>query len=76
MSRPTGAAGFFGIPMQWRGLDDPEPMALCPIVVTPSHEVREIPRPGNCTTIGGASSGFSAGYSTRRSGATCSVPTC
>jgi hypothetical protein len=41
-----GAAGFFGIPMYWQGLDDAEPSALCPIVVIPSHEVREVPRPG------------------------------
>ncbi|MFO1419346.1 MAG: DUF2309 domain-containing protein, partial [Methylotetracoccus sp.] len=45
-----GAAGFFGIAMYWRGLDDANSTALCPIVVTPSHEVRERPRPGSEST--------------------------
>lgn len=36
-----GAAGFFGLPIFWRGLDDPQPSALCPVVVTPRHLIEE-----------------------------------
>ncbi|MBF0339908.1 MAG: DUF2309 domain-containing protein [Magnetococcales bacterium] len=36
-----GAAGFFGVPVRWLGLDDAAPAALCPVVVIPAHEVRE-----------------------------------
>ncbi|MFA7292852.1 MAG: DUF2309 domain-containing protein [Rhodocyclaceae bacterium] len=36
-----GAAGFFGVPMYWRGMDDTMPTALCPVVVTPANEVCE-----------------------------------
>ena len=37
-----GAAGFFGMPILWQGLDDDEPTALCPIVVRPTNAVREM----------------------------------
>jgi uncharacterized protein YbcC (UPF0753/DUF2309 family) len=36
-----GAAGFFGVPIFWRGLDDSEVTPLCPVEMTPSHEIRE-----------------------------------
>jgi uncharacterized protein YbcC (UPF0753/DUF2309 family) len=37
-----GAAGFFGVPIYWQGLDDAERTALCPVVVQPTHYVREL----------------------------------
>lgn len=36
-----GAAGFFGVSINWRGLDDTSDTPLCPIVVTPAHAVYE-----------------------------------
>lgn len=41
-----GAAGFFGVPMNWLGLDDTLASPLCPVVVTPSNAVREVPAEG------------------------------
>ncbi len=41
-----GAAGFFGVAMNYRGMDDTKLTALCPIVVTPAHNVEEQPRSG------------------------------
>ena len=36
-----GAAAFFNLAINWRGLDDDKVTKLCPVVVTPSHEIRE-----------------------------------
>lgn len=41
-----GAAGFFGVPMYWQGLDDAGRTALCPVVVQPQHLIRELPAHG------------------------------
>ncbi len=44
-----GAAAHFNVPHAWRGLDDAQAVALCPVVpsvVVPAHEVREQPRAG------------------------------
>ncbi|MBF0139104.1 MAG: DUF2309 domain-containing protein [Magnetococcales bacterium] len=40
-----GAAGFFGIAINWKGLDDTFESALCPIVDKPSHRVHECVTP-------------------------------
>lgn len=39
-----GTAGFFAVPMYYRGLDDWHASPLCPIVVRPTHTVVEVPR--------------------------------
>ncbi|GAB6141867.1 DUF2309 domain-containing protein [Methylosoma difficile] len=39
-----GAAGFFGVAMHYQGWQDAYPAALCPVVVTPVHQVNEAPR--------------------------------
>ena len=38
-----GAAGFFGVAMHYQGLNDDSSMPLCPVVVTPSHMIKERP---------------------------------
>ncbi len=40
-----GAAGFFGVAVNWRGLDDSSDSPLCPIVVTPAHAIYEQAKP-------------------------------
>ena len=38
-----GTAGFFAVPMYYRGLDDWHAAPLCPIVMRPTHTVVEVP---------------------------------
>lgn len=38
----AGVAGFFGVAIDYAGLDDAESASLCPVVVKPSHAVREV----------------------------------
>ena len=41
-----GAAGFFGVAMRYKGLDDPEFAPLCPVNLDPPQRVLEVARPG------------------------------
>ena len=41
-----GTAGFFAVPMSFRGIDDWHASPLCPIVVRPGHTVEEVPDDG------------------------------
>lgn len=41
-----GAAGFFAVPMYFRGIDDWHAVPLCPIVIRPGHTVTEVPEAG------------------------------
>lgn len=41
-----GAAGFFGVPMNYKGIDDVEIKMQCPVVVRPANDVNEVPRKG------------------------------
>ncbi len=42
-----GAAGFFGVAMNYVGIDDAHGVALCPVVVKPQHAVTERPAAGH-----------------------------
>jgi uncharacterized protein YbcC (UPF0753/DUF2309 family) len=41
-----GAAGFFGVAIDYQGIDDAHAVSLCPVVVKPQHAVRERARKG------------------------------
>ena len=38
------AAGYFGVAVDYQGIDDPQSAALCPVVVKPRHVVQEQPK--------------------------------
>jgi uncharacterized protein YbcC (UPF0753/DUF2309 family) len=40
-----GAAGYFGVAVDYKGIDDPHGVALCPVVIKPEHAVVEQPKP-------------------------------
>ena len=39
-----GSAGYFGVAVDYQGIDDPHGAAFCPVVVRPEHAVVEQPR--------------------------------
>jgi uncharacterized protein YbcC (UPF0753/DUF2309 family) len=39
-----GAAGYFGVAVDYKGIDDPHGAAFCPVVVKPEHAVMEQPK--------------------------------
>lgn len=39
----VGVAGFFGVAINYAGIDDSAGVSLCPVVVDPEHSVREVP---------------------------------
>ncbi|MGH9738782.1 MAG: putative inorganic carbon transporter subunit DabA [Candidatus Acidiferrales bacterium] len=38
------AAGYFGVAVDYKGIDDPDSAAFCPVVVKPEHAVVEQPK--------------------------------
>ena len=38
----VGAVGFFGVAINYAGIDDKDGVSLCPVVVKPAHVVREV----------------------------------
>ena len=38
------AAGYFGVAVDYKGIDDPHGAAFCPVVVKPRHAVLEQPK--------------------------------
>jgi uncharacterized protein YbcC (UPF0753/DUF2309 family) len=49
--RTFGIAGFFGVAMYYRGLDDAVSAPLCPIALVPEHEVNEVPVTGQSRRV-------------------------
>ncbi|UCE63253.1 MAG: DUF2309 domain-containing protein, partial [Nitrospirota bacterium] len=46
-----GFAGFFGIPITYRGMGTEVDQLLCPVLIKPKNVVRESPRSGNDETL-------------------------
>ena len=45
------AAGYFGIAVDYQGIDDPQGAAFCPVVVKPQHAVIEQPSAGDSALL-------------------------
>jgi uncharacterized protein YbcC (UPF0753/DUF2309 family) len=52
-----GYAGFFGIPISHRNFDTDESPALCPVLLSPSNALYELPRDGQERALSGYASG-------------------
>ena len=46
-----GAAGYFGVAVDYRGIDDPHGEAFCPVVVKPRHAIMEQPKAGDSSLM-------------------------
>lgn len=46
-----GAAGYFGIAVDYKGIDDAHGAAFCPVVVKPQHAVLEQPKAGDSSLM-------------------------
>jgi hypothetical protein len=46
-----GAAGFFGVAMNYKGMDGSKSTPRCQVDVSPTHEVHEAPRTGSDKTL-------------------------
>lgn len=46
-----GAFGYFGLAVDYKGIDDPHGAAFCPVVVKPEHAVVERPKPGDSSLL-------------------------
>ena len=45
------AAGYFGVAVDYKGIDDAHGTALCPVVIEPEHAVVEQPRPEDAALL-------------------------
>ena len=45
------AAGYFGVAVDYKGIDDPHGAAFCPVVVTPKHAIVEQPKAGDSSLL-------------------------
>jgi uncharacterized protein YbcC (UPF0753/DUF2309 family) len=46
-----GVAGYFGVAVDYKGIDDPHGAAFCPVVVKPEHAIVEQPKPGDSSLL-------------------------
>ena len=60
-----GAAGFFGVAMRWKGLDDPGFAPSCPVNLDPTQRVEEVARPGQERSLARHISGKARKYRLR-----------
>jgi len=45
------AAGYFGVAVDYKGIDDPHGAAFCPVVVKPRHAIVEQPKAGDASLL-------------------------